>query len=443
MSLKGIQPDLKEAQPDLKGTKSDLNVTQPNLKETQMGLKETQPDLKVTQMDLKETQPDLKVTQMDSNGTQTDLKETQPDLKGTQMDSKVTLSVSKETTSTLKEVKSKSLFWPIQFSVWLMIGLVNFTFQHFNSKIPADIKALNFIGIGAGGFVITSLYRYYLQIRKYNFKMGAGKFILSLLLSALLQSICWVILIALLFYKYHLGFWQSAGALIPFLGMILIWNMVYLSYKLIRQYHTTEVEKWKLEAEVQKARLGALKSQINPHFMFNALNNIRSLILEDPALARGMLTKFSEIFRHALQHSEEKEIILSEELEILQQYFDLLKIQYENKLQYQINADQTVFKEKIPPMILQLLVENAVKHGIGLSPDGGKITVDISKTKDQLVLTVKNTGTLIFKNKLEDSLGIGLKNITERLKLLYDNQASLAMYEEAPDVIVTINIKKS
>ena len=399
--------------------------------------------LKVVPLDLKETQPDLKVTQLDLKGMQSDLKETQLDLKVMQSDLKEMQPNLKESQSILKEAKSKSLFWPIQFGVWLTIGLVNFTFQHFNSKIPADIKTLNFIGIGAGGFLITSLYRYYLQIRKYNFKMGAGKFILSLILSALLQSVCWVILIVLLFYRYHLGFWQSAGALIPFFGMIIIWNMVYLSYKLIRQYHTTEVEKWKLEAEVQKAQLGALKSQINPHFMFNALNNIRSLILEDPALARGMLTKFSEIFRHALQHSEEKEIILSEELEILQQYFDLLKIQYENKLQYQIKADQTVLKEKIPPMILQLLVENAVKHGIGLSPDGGQITVDISKTKDQLVLTVKNTGTLVFKNKLEDSLGIGLKNITERLKLLYAHQASLAIYEEAPDVIVTINIKKS
>lgn len=348
----------------------------------------------------------------------------------------------KETQSASKKQGSRSVFWPLQIGVWIIIGIINYVLQHFSLKIPAEIKILNLIGLVGGGFLITSLYRYYLRWSKYDFKMGAEKFILSLLLSAFIQSGCWVILIRLLFYKYPLTIWQSLGAMLPFLAMILIWDLVYLGYKLIRQYHNTEVEKWKLEAEVQKAQLGALKSQINPHFMFNALNNIRSLILEDPALARGMLTKFAEIFRHALQHSEEKEIILSEELDILQQYFELLKIQYEDKLQYQIHADQAILKEKIPPMILQLLVENAVKHGIGLSPNGGKITVDISKINNQLQLIVKNTGTLNSKNKLEDSLGIGLKNITERLKLLYDNQASLLMHEEAPFVIVTINIKK-
>lgn len=342
--------------------------------------------------------------------------------------------------------KPKTWFWPLQLIVWSAIGLLNFLVQHSNSSIPSDIRWVNFLGTCGGGFIITTLYRYYLKRRKYSFKMGSGRFIAFLLSSAIIQSVCWLGLITILslpiLKKYHVSIWQMAANLIPFLAMILIWDLAYLSYKLIHQYHTTEVEKWKLVAEVQKAELGTLKSQINPHFMFNALNNIRALILEDPTIARDMLTKFAEIFRHALQHSEEREISLVEELKILQQYFELLKIQYEDKLNYKIHADETVLNEKIPPMVLQLLVENAIKHGIGLTAGGGEISVDINRINNQLVLIVKNTGTLVLKNKLEDSLGIGLKNITQRLKLLYNDNASMEIYEQAPYVIVNISIKK-
>lgn len=343
--------------------------------------------------------------------------------------------------------KIKSWFWPLQITVWCIVGFLNLLLQHFNTSLPSDVRWVNFIGVCGGGFLITSLYRYYIHLRRYNFNMNTGRAVLLLFTSSIIQSLCWLGLVLILSIpitqKYHISVLKMSGNLIPFLAMTLIWDLAYLGYKLTRQYHHTEVEKWKLEAEVQKAQLGALKSQINPHFMFNALNNIRSLILEDPALARNMLTRFSEIFRYALQHSEEKEIVLAEEIDILQQYFELLKIQYEDKLQYQINADQAVLQEKIPPMILQLLVENAVKHGIGLSPGGGEIHIDITHLDGYLVMSVKNTGTLSSKNKLENSLGIGLKNITQRLQLLYKGQARLEMTEQAPYVIVTISIKKS
>lgn len=345
--------------------------------------------------------------------------------------------------------KTNSWFWPLQITVWTITGLLNFLVQHFNQQVHfvGLVTYLNAVGMITGGLLVTSAYRYIIKKDSAPFKLQAGKFILSLLGATLLQSICWVILISLLFmpfYGFRLGlFIELAISLVPLCCLLLIWNLVYLSYHLMRRYHQTEIEKWKLEAEVQKATLGALKSQINPHFMFNALNNIRALILEDPQLARQMITKFSEIFRYALQQSEEREITVAEELRVLNQYLELVKMQYEEKLKYRINADDNVANEVIPPMILQLLVENAVKHGIALNTRGGEILIDIRKEQNQLVLNVKNTGTLKNKNELEESLGIGLKNITERLKLLYNDQASLQMSEEAPYVSVTIHIKKS
>jgi two-component system LytT family sensor kinase len=346
----------------------------------------------------------------------------------------------------MRKIGKTTGFWPVQTGVWILAGCLNYFAQQFNSGMPVSVILLNAAGLVGGGFAITSIYRYYLKQQNNQFKLQASKFILSLLGSTVIQSICWLALLWLIFlptiFKYHIGTVQFCLNFIPLTGVLLIWNLVYIGYHLLRQYHTTEVERWKLEAEIQKARLGALKSQINPHFMFNALNNIRALILEDPQVARDMVTKFSEIFRHALQHSEDKEITVAEELKILSQYLELIRIQYEEKLQYQVNADNSILSETMPPMILQLLAENAVKHGVAASPSGGEIIVDIKRTGNKLLLIVKNTGTLSPKKQLENNLGIGLKNITERLKLLYDNDASLSMEEHPPYVVVTISINK-
>jgi two-component system, LytTR family, sensor kinase len=337
-------------------------------------------------------------------------------------------------------------FWPIQIFTWITVGLVNFIPQHIVGHGSLFIQYFNFLSISIGGFLVTSVYRYLLKKYNYRFTLKLGRFIGLLLVSTLIQTACWLSLILLVTWPiaatHGIDMHTAAFNLIPLWAIILIWNLVYLSYHLLRQYHTTEVEKWKLEAEVQKASLGNLKSQINPHFMFNALNNIRALILEDPNRAREMLTQFSETFRYALQHSENSETTVAKELSIVKQYLALVGIQYEEKMQYTIDAEDSVMNEKIPPMILQLLIENAVKHGIALSPTGGLIAIDIRQRGKQLVLMVKNTGTLKEKNQLEDSLGIGLNNVTKRLKLLYDNKANLKVEEQPPFVVVTISIEQ-
>ncbi len=156
-----------------------------------------------------------------------------------------------------------------------------------------------------------------------------------------------------------------------------------------------------------------------------------------------MLTQFSETFRYALQHSENSETTVAKEVHIVSQYLQLVSIQYEEKMQFSINAEENILHDSIPPMILQLLVENAVKHGIALSQTGGIIAIDIRNIGKQLVMSVKNTGTLQKKNQLEDSIGIGLNNVEKRLKLLYNDKAQLRIEEQPPFVVVTISIERS
>jgi two-component system LytT family sensor kinase len=343
-------------------------------------------------------------------------------------------------------MKQKSRFWELQFSVWLIIGLINFSVQFFAGHLGATIAWLNFTGMSVGGFLVTSPYRLFLKRQSFYFSRKPLGFILMLFGAALLQSLLWIAFIILISSpfaaKYSINIAQLLFNVVPLLIIVLAWDLVYQGYHLIRRYHTNEVEKWKLEAEVQKAQLGALKSQINPHFLFNALNNIRALILEDAQLAREMLTKFSDIFRHSLQYSGEKLITVAEELEILSMYFDILKLQYEDKLHYTIVSNGDVLGRNIPPMILQLLVENAIKHGIALTKEGGIVAVEVSSEDGDLLLTIKNSGTLEVKNTLEDSLGIGLSNVRERLSLIFAGKANLRIWEEPPFVTVSILIKK-
>ncbi len=342
--------------------------------------------------------------------------------------------------------KKRSWFWPVQIISWLLIGFLNWLVQFSSGSFSTLNLTLNITGMCAGGLIVTSLYRAYFHKRKSKLEINAGRLIAFLFASAFVLAAVWLLILILLMLPFTgyktISIVPILFQIVPLTGIMLAWDAVYLGYHLIRQYHITEVEKWKLEVEVRQAQLGTLRAQINPHFMFNALNNIRALILEDPQLARQMLTKFSEIFRHALQHANGKEIKIIDEVHLLKQYLDLLKIQYEERLQCNIHVDESILQVVIPPMILQLLVENAVKHGIALQANGGLIAVDIRDRDGRISLSVKNTGSLQNKSSLEDSLGIGLVNVKERLRLLYGDKAKLNMGQQKEFVVVTIDINK-
>lgn len=337
-------------------------------------------------------------------------------------------------------------FWPFQLAFWLIVGAVNFIAQYFVAGFALKLATLNLVGLSIGGFMATWLYRSYLKRKKHDFKFGGRRLVISILGAALLQSLLWMLFMLLLSWpfakQFSIHFIQVLLNLVPLFIIALVWNLLYVGYHLIRKFHTHEVEKWKLESEFQKAQLGTLKAQVNPHFMFNAINNIRALILENPMLAREMLTKFAEVFRHSLQYSNERQIKISDELEILINYLEIHKLQFEEKLKYTINIADNLQTETIPPMMLQLLVENSIKHGIGMNPKGGEIIIDIFKTNDALHLSIKNTGSLQKLVHLEDNLGIGLHNVSERLMLTYGTDAKLELKEEFPFVVVNVSIKK-
>ncbi|MEO9484992.1 MAG: histidine kinase [Ekhidna sp.] len=215
-----------------------------------------------------------------------------------------------------------------------------------------------------------------------------------------------------------------------------LWTAVYLIIYFFRNYKKEEVEKWQLQTSVKDAELIALKAQINPHFLFNALNNIRALILEDHMKARDMVSHLSELLRYSIQFNDNEKVTIEEELKIVNKYLELESIHYENRLHYEISTNKQLERYRIPPMLIQLMAENAVKHGISQVKNGGDILIAIKKDGKDLALEVRNTGRL----KKNLGSGIGLKNATDRIRILFDSEPDLELTQEGDMVLSRLKL---
>jgi LytS/YehU family sensor histidine kinase len=193
------------------------------------------------------------------------------------------------------------------------------------------------------------------------------------------------------------------------------------------------VDKWKLEAQAETARLKALKLQLNPHFFFNSLNSVRALIDEDPDRAQRMVTRLARLLRTTLQVDDVKTVPLEEELSTVQTYLELEMVRFEDRLQYEIDASDAARDRPVPFLLVQTLVENGIKHGVAERQRGGTITIEADVVDDALRLKVTNPGTLTSEEG-----GVGLQNARERLQLLFGDDASLILENvDAETVLAT------
>ena len=186
----------------------------------------------------------------------------------------------------------------------------------------------------------------------------------------------------------------------------------------------------KLEAQLADARLSALRSQLNPHFLFNTLNAISSLVERDPRGVRKMIARLGELLRHTLEETESQEIVLERELELLRRYLDIMEVRFQGKLEATISADESVRSALVPNLILQPLVENALKHGVSAVDGQGRVEVSAIRSGDQVVLTVRDHGP--GPGDAETDNGVGLSNTLARLDQLYKSNQRFSL-QPAPD----------
>ena len=200
-----------------------------------------------------------------------------------------------------------------------------------------------------------------------------------------------------------------------------LWLLFYLVWHYIEKNRKDQLDKLKLETTVKELELKTIKSHINPHFIFNSLNSIRALVDENPQRSRKAITELSNILRSSMQAEKSETVSLEKELDIVRDYLALEQMRFEERLKVEINVDQGTLGQPVPPMMLQTLVENAVKHGISKAVNGGVVKIKAAIVGDHLELTVQNTGQLNSKINGE---GFGIKSTEDRLNLMYQGKAN-------------------
>jgi signal transduction histidine kinase len=210
-----------------------------------------------------------------------------------------------------------------------------------------------------------------------------------------------------------------------FIKPLAIWALIYFFFQYSNKRLEMERENDQLERAILETEGKVLRAQMNPHFVFNALNSVRALITEDPQKAKKGINQLSKLLRSSLLTERKKTIALSEELETITDYLALEKIRYEDRLEWKITVDPACAKAQIPPMLLQTLVENGIKHGISRSVKGGVIELSAQRADNMIQISVINPGHL--KPSKEKNEGVGLLNSQNRLQLLYGKTAQIEL----------------
>jgi len=181
-----------------------------------------------------------------------------------------------------------------------------------------------------------------------------------------------------------------------------------------------------LEQQLAEARLEALRMQLNPHFLFNTLHAVSTLVGKDPKGVRRMIARLSDLLRRVLDESAPQEMALAEEVDVIEGYFEIQKIRFQGRLDVEIDVPPALRDAQVPYLILQPLAENAVKHGASQVRGEGRITIRARRDGADLVLEVRDNGPGLPENSRESG-GIGLQNVRARLEELYGSASSLAV----------------
>src|SRR5664280_149172 len=279
-------------------------------------------------------------------------------------------------------------------------------------------------------------------------KSGArpSSLIMNLLLTGAVSVSLWVFItkmILLLLFPQENNYQQYWDITFPYrIGIgVIIYAMIILTYFLfesLTNLSEKNAREAKLESLVKETELKMLRSQINPHFLFNSLNSISSLTVTDPEKARSMVVKLSDFMRYALSRKDEQPVSFRSELENLRLYLDIEKVRFGDRLSTEEHIEGMTLDAKIPTMLLQPLYENAVKHGVYESTESVRIITRAKIIEGYIEIIISNDYDPAPSAKR--GTGTGLLNVTRRLELFYGNKASIKTLKENGIYSVTLYI---
>jgi hypothetical protein len=337
-------------------------------------------------------------------------------------------------------LKKTTLYWLFQFFGWFSYAVFQVFLLSFDDQ---RIDKMLLLGEGlqvAMNILLTHAFRLVIiHFRWLNFRLA--KLIPLVFFSVLvLSTVASVFLLFILSVQGGFSLKEvPEGALtqalvIGTLESVLIfsfWALAYFIYLFFERYNNS----LKYEATIRETELNNLKAQLNPHFIFNALNSIRALVDENPKKSKEAITQLSHILRNSLTSDRQRLIPFMEELKTVKDYLGLESIRYEERLNTKFDLAPGSDTFQIPPLMIQTLVENGIKHGIAKLTGGGEISIATKIDNNSLIVEIRNSGQLVDK-KIKRA-GIGVENTRKRLAMIYGADAGFQITNENENTVLT------
>jgi anti-sigma regulatory factor (Ser/Thr protein kinase) len=344
----------------------------------------------------------------------------------------------------------KRLFWLFQFLFWSAHSAI-YIFNHpqvlwyLSNILPHALSILMGFSLSMG---LRQLYK---NQRCHQFSPGALISVIVLysmfcgLLNGVLDRVIGNVSFGDKLYPLH---FLSGAALVNLLWSytyrFVAWSALYIGFKIYEEWVIQRQKAERAEALAQSAQLTMLRYQLNPHFFFNTLSSLLSLISRDAKKAEEIVIKISEFMRYSLLADNQQQVPLRREIEIIRHYLDIEKVRYGEKLIVTEEIDPMAEEYPIPVLLIHSLVENAVKHGIETSPLPLRIRITAEVENGRLSLSVENSGTWIEPQPRPEGLstGTGLQNTRKRLEHFYPGNHTFEILKEQGVVRVRILLKK-
>jgi histidine kinase len=330
-------------------------------------------------------------------------------------------------------------YWALQFAGWGLYFWAQASGEVIFADVPWSKAAILWCGICVSGFALTHLLRWIIKRRRWLLLRPRALLIRMLAAIALLASTLYLITIVLSLVEYNTPVAPIVGALyrrlppggqlfnqfVNSLIVTLIWVGLYLGFAVQRHRYNAQVHQAELAQLLHAAELRLLKAQLNPHFLFNALNGVRALIADEPARAQDAVTQLARTLRYTLAANEDELVTLARELEMVNDYLALEGLRLAERLNVVRDIAPKAAQVPVPVMLIQTLIENAIKHGIAELKEGGTLRIEAHVVNAELTIQIINPCPI--SATVPNAQGTGLKNSSERLRLLFGSRASLQL----------------
>jgi two-component system LytT family sensor kinase len=338
----------------------------------------------------------------------------------------------------LGSLNKKTVYWTLQIAGWSFYAFLHILLVFVDNGLD-KVRVISIVFIA--GFFLISTHFYRLIVLKLGwFKQSMLNVIPRILLSSFFLAITWYVFktglsffLNTLDYERDFVLYEMLVNVFAAMVFYLLWAAIYFLFHYVERTYAG----LKYEAAIYESELNQLKSQLNPHFIFNALNSIRALIDEDPLKSKSAITQLSNILRNSLIINRRKLVDLRDEIKTVRDYLALESIRFEERLTVRIEIDPITEFYQVPPLMIQTLVENGIKHGISKLKPGGIILISTSiDHEQQLILEIRNSGQL-SDNSNKNNPGFGLENTRRRLNLLFGENSSLSIANEDENTVLT------